>query len=322
MTMPQFHDFESAGKAALAFLHNRFGFGLWMVTRTRGDDWIVLQSEDHGYGVGPGMVFKWADSFCSEMIKGNGPRVAPDSGLVPAYASAAIGRQVPIRAYIGVPLTSAEGELFGTLCAIDPVRQPDAIVGDQDLIELLASMLSTILSTELKVADESRRSERLAVEALVDPMTSLSNRRAWDQLLAREEERCRRYGHAAAVFAIDLDGLKQLNDDAGHHAGDALISLAAEALREMAREVDVVARLGGDEFGVLAVECDTAGAALLLDRMRDAFASRKIRASFGFSMRNPETGIALAWEDADASMYAEKKAKKKNPPRGGESPSS
>ena len=207
-----------------------------MVTRTRGDDWIVLQSEDHGYGVGPGKVFKWADSFCSEMIKGNGPRVAPDSECVPAYASAPMGMQLPIRAYIGVPLTSAGGELFGTLCAIDPVRQPDAIVGDQDLIELLASMLSTILSSELRVAEESRRSERLAVEALVDPMTKLSNRRAWDQLLAREEERCRRYGHAAAVFAIDLDGLKQLNDEAGHTAGDALISLTAEALREIARE--------------------------------------------------------------------------------------
>ena len=315
MTMQQFHNFESAAKATLAFLRRRLGFGLWMVTRTQGDNWIVLQSEDHGYDVGPGKVFKWADSFCSEMIKGNGPRVAPDSDAVPAYVSAPIGKQVPIRAYIGVPLTSADGELFGTLCAIDPVRQPDAIVGDLDLIELLASMLSTILSAELKLGEESRRSERLAVEALVDPMTKLSNRRAWDQLLAREEERCRRYGHAAAVFSIDLDGLKQLNDDAGHSAGDALISLAAEALREMAREVDIVARLGGDEFGVVAVECDSAGADLLLKRMRDAFASRKVQASVGFSMRNPETGITVAWGDADASMYAEKKAKK-NPPQG------
>lgn len=315
MTLQQFHDFESAGKATLAFLHSRFGFGLWMVTRTRGDDWIVLQSEDHGYGVAPGKVFKWADSFCSEMVKGNGPRVAPDSDIVPAYASAPIGNQVPIRAYIGAPLTSADGELFGTLCAIDPVRQPDALVADQDLIELLASMLSTILSTELRVAEESRRSERLAVEALVDPMTNLSNRRAWDRLLAREEERCRRYGHAAAVFAIDLDGLKQLNDDLGHAAGDALISLAAEALRDIAREIDIVARLGGDEFGVVAVECDSAGADIVLKRIRDAFAARKVRASIGFSMRNPETGISVAWGDADANMYAQKKANK-NPPLG------
>lgn len=61
-----FQNFESASAAVLGFLRQRLGFGLWMVTRTEGDDWIVLQSEDHGYNVKAGKVFKWADSFCSE----------------------------------------------------------------------------------------------------------------------------------------------------------------------------------------------------------------------------------------------------------------
>ncbi len=69
----------------------------------------------------------------------------------------------------------------------------------------------------------SRRNEHLELEALVDPLTSLLNRRAWDRLLAREEERCRRYGHTATVFVIDLDQLKEVNDAAGHAAGDALL---------------------------------------------------------------------------------------------------
>lgn len=54
MNALSFSDFETAGRAVLAFLHRRLGFDLWMVTRTEGDDWIVLQSEDHGYGVAPG----------------------------------------------------------------------------------------------------------------------------------------------------------------------------------------------------------------------------------------------------------------------------
>ena len=280
-----------------------------MVTRTQGGDWIVLQSEDHAYGVAPGTVFNWADSFCSEMVKGNGPRIAPDSDEVPAYASAPIGQQVLIKAYIGVPLTSADGTLFGTLCAIDPVRQPDALVDEQDLIELLASLLSAILSTDLRLTDEVRRSERLAVEALVDPMTKLSNRRAWNELLAKEEERCRRYGHSAAVVVIDLDGLKPINDTAGHAAGDALIALAAEALREVAREVDVVARLGGDEFGIVAVECNSEGAEILLARVRQAFAARGVNASIGLSARRPSVGLSAAWEEADKRMYSEKRSK-------------
>ncbi|MCB1974662.1 MAG: GGDEF domain-containing protein, partial [Burkholderiaceae bacterium] len=93
-------------------------------------------------------------------------------------------------------------------------------------------------------------------------------------------------------------------------AGDALICLAAKTLREIAREVDVVARLGGDEFGLLAVECDSAGADLLLHRMRDAFTRRNVRASVGYSMRTPGTGLTGAWQTADTNMYAAKQAKK------------
>lgn len=67
-----FHDFETAVRAVLAFLHHRLGFGLWMVTRTEGEDWIVLQTEGHAYDVNPGQVFCWTDSFCSRMVKGMG----------------------------------------------------------------------------------------------------------------------------------------------------------------------------------------------------------------------------------------------------------
>jgi diguanylate cyclase (GGDEF)-like protein len=300
-------DFERAGHAVLEFLHRRFGFGLWMVTRVQGDDFIVLQSEGDGYGVSPGTVIRWADSFCSEMVKGNGPRIAPNSEVVPAYTAAPVGRQVSIKAYIGVPLAHADGRLFGTLCAIDPERQPDAIVEQQDLIELLASMLSAILDAELKLSEAIRRTEHLALEALVDPLTSLLNRRAWDRLLAQEEERCRRYGHTATVFVVDLDHLKEINDTAGHAAGDALLVRAASALQEVVRDIDVVARLGGDEFGLIAVECDAAGAELLLRRLREALDERQVRASVGLAVREATSGLARAWEQADRLMYAQKR---------------
>jgi diguanylate cyclase len=304
-----FENFEAAGQAVLAFLHQRFGFDLWMVTRTEGDDWIVLQSEDHGYGVKPGAVFSWADSFCSEMVKGNGPRVAPDSDSVPAYAEAPIGRQVAIKAYVGVPLMDANGGLFGTLCAIDPSPQPEAIVQDQPLIELLAALLSTVLQSELKAAHEARRSERLELEAQTDSLTQLYNRRAWDRLLSKEEERCRRYGYPATVLCIDLDELKRVNDTQGHAAGDALIARAADALRAAAREVDIVARMGGDEFGVIGVECDAEGAAALLGRIRKALADFDVKASVGLAARHPATGLQGAWEAADRLMYAEKRSR-------------
>lgn len=304
-----FTDFESAGRAALALLHRRLGFDLWMVTRTEGDDWIVLQSEDHGYGVEPGTVFRWADSFCSEMVKGNGPRIAPRSEDVPAYAAAPIGRQVQIRAYVGLPLVRADGSLFGTLCAIHPSPQPESIVEEQELVELIGAMLSTILQAELGAAEEARRSEKLQAEALTDELTRLYNRRGWDRLLASEEERCRRYGHPAAVLIVDLDELKLVNDAQGHAAGDALIVRAGSALREVARSLDIVARLGGDEFGILSAECDRAGAEALLKRVRTALTEANVKASMGLAMREPSVGLEGACASADKLMYEEKRSR-------------
>jgi diguanylate cyclase (GGDEF)-like protein len=307
MTDLSFKDFESAGKAVLGLLHKRYGFNLWMLTRTEGDNWIILQAEDHGYNVKPGTTLSWAESFCIEMVKGNGPRIAPDSNLVAAYAATVIRRKMPINAYIGIPLTNADGSLFGTLCAIDPESQPVALVEEQELIEMLAALLSTILDAELKAAEGARLVERLELESQTDALTHLLNRRAWDQLLAREEERCRRYGHPAAVMSIDLDELKQVNDSEGHAAGDALIVRAAEALRAAAREIDIVARLGGDEFGIIAIECDQTRADALLARTRIALAERNVKASIGITIRNSSDGLQGAMKEADRLMYEEKR---------------
>lgn len=310
MTSSSFTDFTVAGHEVLAFLHRRLGFGLWMITRTDGDDWIVLQSEDHGYGVKAGTVFRWNDSFCSEMVKGNGPRIAPHSDQVLAYAGAPIGRQVDIKAYVGMPLTFADGALFGALCAIDPEPQPREIENELDLIETLAALLSTILQSDIKASEEARRLERLQAEALTDELTGLYNRRAWDRFLDAEDERCRRYGHPAAILIVDLDGLKEVNDTRGHVAGDALIARAAEALSSAARSADVVSLLGGDEFGVMSAECDRNGAMALLKRVRDAFADARVKASIGVSGRTPPSaGLKSAWDEADRLMYQEKRAR-------------
>ena len=230
-----FADFDTAARAVLSFLYRRMGFGLWMVTRTEGDDWIVLQAEDHGYDVKEGTVFRWADSFCSRMVDGLGPRIAPSSDAVPAYASAPIGQQVKIGAYVGVPLRGPEGALFGTLCAIDPQMQPAAIVHEQELVEMMAGLLSSLLQAELRLVNEARRAERAESEALTDGLTGLYNRRGWVNLLAAEEGRCRRYGHPASIIAIDLDGLKAINDTYGHLKGDELLARAGSVIRGTAR---------------------------------------------------------------------------------------
>lgn len=305
-----YDDFEAASTEVMNYLHSKLGFKLWMVTRTESDDWIVLNANDHGYDVNAGDVFRWTDSFCSRMVEGQGPRIAPCSDEVPAYASAPIGQQVPIGAYVGVPLTRSSNEVFGTLCAIDPDPKPAEISEELPLVEMMARLLTTILENELKAEEEHRRAERANAEAMTDALTGLYNRRGWDELLATEDDRCKRYGHPASVVSIDLDDLKTVNDEQGHAKGDALLQRAAEALRSVTRESDIVARMGGDEFSILAVECDQEGAQALMNRLESAFQETDVGASIGMSMRNASASLADALDIADKQMYERKNRRK------------
>ncbi|WP_407303758.1 diguanylate cyclase [Acinetobacter sp.] len=298
--------FKEAGQAVLQYLYQRFGFNLWMITRVEAKDWIVLQSEDHGYDVKPGQVFQWADSFCSHMVAGKAPKIAPRSEDIPLYATAPINQQVSIKSYIGQPLFNEDGSLFGTLCAIDPQTKSEAIIQEVELIELFGNLLSNILQAELRQNEQIRQRERLEAEALRDGLTGLYNRRAWERLISREEERCKRYGHPAAVFFLDLNDLKKVNDNLGHDKGDDLIQQAAHVLRDIARSNDIVARFGGDEFVILSIENDEMGANQLLNRIREALAQAKICAAIGVAMRHPTHGLFKAVIDADKKMFEHK----------------
>ena len=305
-TAPPFPNFDAAVTSVLELLRARLGFNLWMVTRVSDDRQIVLHALDHGYEIAAGTVLSWPDSMCLQMAVGNGPQVAPDVGAVPSYAAAPVMQRLPIGAYIGLPLCNLEGEVIGTLCAFDQQIQPAQLVAEQPLLELLARLLSSLLQAERARETVARRNERLRIEAQTDGLSGLFNRRAWDRLIATEDERCRRYGHPAAVLVIDLDGLKTENDTHGHLAGDRLIQRTGRALHAAAREIDIVARLGGDEFGVLGVECDAAGAQVLASRVRDTLREAGIEASVGAAVREMAGGLQVAWQLADQRMYEEK----------------
>ena len=193
---------------------------------------------------------------------------------------------------------------------VTAVPHPDSVVDELPLVELCGRLLSTVLGAELRADEEARRAERAEVEALIDPLTGLVNRRAWGRLLAAEEARSRRHGHPACVISVDIDGLKAVNDQDGHIAGDLLLVAAARALEQSTREQDVVARVGGDEFAILCVESDVTEGKRLVDRLRAALHARGVSASIGIAMRGPETDLAAAFEAADALMYDDKRGRR------------
>jgi diguanylate cyclase len=304
--MPAYRDFHHASHAVIAFLREHVGFDLWMVTRTEGDDWIILEATPNGYGVEAGQVLPWRDSFCSRMVQG-APRVAPSAADVEEYRTAPIGQQRDIGSYVGVPLTDADGALFGTLCAIDPAAQSSELLQRGATVEVLGRLLGTVLHQELAASEERRRFEIAQADALTDALTGLPNRRAWDAFVSREEARCQRFGHPAAVLMIDLDGLKEINDSGGHIAGDELLQRAATTLREATRGADLAARLGGDEFGVLLTETDRKAGVVLQERVQQKLTAAGVAASIGLAARPPDRTLAEAIAEADEVMYAGKR---------------
>ena len=303
-------DFAGASREVLAFLHQRIGMDLWMVSRADNDDWVVLTAEDHGYGVQQGDVFRWADTFCSRMVRGDGPRVAPSTADVPAYASLPLAGQLPVGAYVGAPLVDANGDLFGTLCGLNPKPMPAAILQEQPMVEVFADMLSGLLSAELNTTALAREAETARSEALTDALTGLANRRGWEMALAAEEERCRRYGATACVVAIELDGMKSPGVSwAARDAYEAVLVRAAQALRQTVRKPDTLARLEDDRFVVLGVECSTAEAMALLRRLEQGIQGAELSAALGMAMRNRSSGLFDTFERAIDAMVEHRDAR-------------
>jgi diguanylate cyclase len=304
-----FRDLAEASREVFHCLRGKLGFDLWLVTRVSGDDWIILAADDRSYGVAEGQVLRWSDSFCSRMVNGE-PRIAPRSDDVRAYAAAPIGRQLPIAAYVGVPLHRLDGSLFGTLCAIDPNEQPDSIVDDLPVVEAMARIIATMLEQELMLASRLREIERVQALAFGDVLTGLVNRTYWESIIASEEDRCRRYGHALGIGIIDLDSLKSVNDAGGHSAGDALLANAAAIIRNTVRASDIVARIGGDEFAVLFPESNEDALRDAASRIVSALDAAGIEASTGWSLRDPRYDVSHAIRAADAQMYEQKRARR------------
>ncbi|MBC7664880.1 MAG: sensor domain-containing diguanylate cyclase [Caulobacter sp.] len=303
-------DFAGASREVLTFLHQRIGMDLWMVSRADNEDWVVLTAEDHGYGVQQGDVFRWADTFCSRMVRGDGPRVAPSTADVPAYASMPLAQQLPIGAYVGAPLVDANGELFGTLCGINPQPMSSALIQEQPMVEVFADMLSGLLSAELNTTAMAREAETARSEALTDTLTGLANRRGWEMALAAEEERCRRYGATACVVAIELDGMKSPGLSlAARDAHDAVLVRAAQALRQTVRKPDTLARLDDDRFVVRGVECTTAEAMALLRRLEQGVQGADLSAALGMAMRNRTSGLFDTFDRATDAMVEHRDAR-------------
>ncbi len=183
--------------------------------------------------------------------------------------------------------------------------------------------VSQILGATEDVTDRRNAQQRLEQLALVDELTGLYNRRGFDLFARQTVEQAARAGNPTGMLFADVDGLKALNDDFGHAAGDEAIRLTADALRRSTRAADVIGRLGGDEFAALVVETGPGGIDMLVSRLQQALADtppipgpggeeRPLAVSVGSARCDTpgECRLEELAEAADEAMYAVKRARK------------
>ncbi len=174
-----------------------------------------------------------------------------------------------------------------------------------------------ILGIARDITDRKAAEDRLAHQALHDPLTALPNRAAFIQRLARAIGRWQHQrDNCFAVLFVDVDRFKDINDQFGHAVGDEFLLAFSERLGQLLRPGDLVARLGGDEFTVLLDQVNRSDeAATVAERVLTGFRSGFVlsvgrvdaSASIGVALCTPGTDTAdLLLKAADGAMYRAK----------------
>lgn len=167
---------------------------------------------------------------------------------------------------------------------------------------------------EYRNAVESRRAAERRAEFLAnhDMLTGLANRLLFENRLAHELARSARTGDIVAVFAVDLDAFKAINDRLGHAGGDRVLKRTAKLLSSCVRGDDLVARIGGDEFAIIQVaRSQPAATEALISRVFKMASAPSdegvaIKMSVGVALSEPgQTGEELH-ERADLALYRAK----------------
>ena len=218
---------------------------------------------------------------------------------------------------------TAFNDMASTLSAVEAhavalADDPDAPVLSHALPGRTGRALQVALNrvrSSIQVAEQRRR--ELEEAATHDALTGLLNRAAAFEMIGRDLSRVVREGGSVMAMFIDLDGLKPINDEHGHAAGDDALRMTAEALRAATRSSDIVARIGGDEFLVAGVVDDghteiEETAERIRRRVSDQVvvcvgAQIALRCSIGIAAAARGASVESLINDADAALYEAKR---------------
>lgn len=174
------------------------------------------------------------------------------------------------------------------------------------------------------VTDRELLQEKLLDLASIDGLTGVSNRRSFYEKAGVELDRARRHGRPIGFAIMDMNGFKQINDRYGHRAGDDALRLTARLCVDTLRSCDVIGRIGGDEFAFIFPECDEAGTAAAVEKVKKVVCSATfssgadtVRLSAAFGSTGSGGPVLPDLEEflsiADRRMYVDKTRARSTP---------
>ncbi len=186
---------------------------------------------------------------------------------------------------------------------------------EESVAERTSALEDSLHKNAALLTELQAKSELLSRQSREDSLTTLANRRSFDEHLLSEIQRALRYRHSLSLTLIDLDNFKQINDVAGHAAGDEVLRVVATIMKSHARASDLVARIGGEEFALLLPEQPEYGAQRAAELLRNAIDTHDFSnihpglsatISVGVAMWSPEESSDNLLRHADQALYQAK----------------
>jgi len=176
--------------------------------------------------------------------------------------------------------------------------------------------LRAVLLTLVDISDRRKLEEELRVQASVDALTGVANRRRFSDTGTREVARALRYRKPLSLLMLDVDHFKKVNDTYGHGIGDEALKAMARTCQGELRATDLLGRLGGEEFAIILPETEPKGALEVAERVRVAISNievpldndgvLKFTASIGMAHLAPKETLEQLLERADSALYRAK----------------
>ena len=299
-----FSTLSVAADAAVRELARQAPLDLWLVTHLDGDRQRLLATAGPWAERAGSEDLGWQAGLCARLVAEGGAGLVRDLACDPAYRARAVGRSLVPASWVGVPLVSAHGALFGALCGMGATASVPGLSGALEPAQVMGRMLSTIIAGEQVVARWAAAAAAERARGERDRLTGLLDRHGWTAALGLEH-RPPAPEDPVSLLVLDVDDLRSTNGAEGHEAGDAVLLAVAGVLRDTCSPQDLLARVDGDEFAVLA-GCDAVSARVLTSRLKVRLGAAGVSASVGWAVRRPREVLSSTWERAEQAMAVDK----------------